>query len=108
MIGPPLTSSPPPRVAGPGSRSLIVGMLVAAAIVALLPARIARTHRLQTMRADLAEVLGECRARYAAAGTAADTAVVDVRLPALHGAVRPGDPACGSYRRRNMIKAQRP
>lgn len=108
MAGPPMTSSPPPRTVGPGSRSLIVGLLLAAAIVALLPALIARTHRLQTMRADLTEVLGECRARYAAASTAADTAAVDVRQPALHGAVRPGDPACGSYRRRDMIKAQRP
>jgi hypothetical protein len=108
MSGPPMTSSPSPRVAGPGSRSLIVGLLVAAAIVALLPALIARTHRLQSMRADLAEVLGECRDRYAAAATAADTAAVDVRQPALHGATRPGDPACGSYRRRSMIKAERP
>jgi hypothetical protein len=108
MSGPPILPSAPPRVGGPGSRSLILGMLVAAAIVALLPALIARTHRLQTMRADLAEVLGECRARYGAAVTAADTAAVDVRQPALHGAARPGDPACGSYRRRNMIEAERP
>lgn len=106
MTGPPMTASPPGT--GPGSRSLIVGLIVAAAIVALLPVRIARTRRLQTMRADLAEVLGECRARYAAAATAVDTAAVDARQPVMHGAARPGDPPCGSYRRRNMIPAERP
>jgi type II secretory pathway pseudopilin PulG len=93
---------------GPGSRALIAVLLVAAAIVAILPVLIARTRRVQSMRGDLAEVLGECRARYAAAATAADTAVVDVWLPTLHGVRRPGDPTCGPYRRRNMLKAERP
>jgi hypothetical protein len=60
------------------------------------------------MRADLAEVLAECRARYAAAATAADTAAVDAWQPSLHGERRTGDPACGPYRRRNMIDPGRP
>ncbi len=93
---------------GLGSRALIVVLLVAAAIVAILPVVIARTHRVQTMRADLAEVLGECRARYAAAATAADTAGVDAWRPTLRGERRPGDPTCGPYRRRNMISVERP
>jgi hypothetical protein len=92
---------------GPGSRTLVIALVVAAAIIALLPLLVARTHRLQTMGADLAEVLDQCRARYAAAATAADTAAADAWQPALHGEQRPGDPACGRYRRRNMLAAPR-
>ena len=88
---------------GPGSRTLILVLLVAAAIVALLPAVLARSRRVQTMRVNLTEVLQECRARYAAARTAADTAAADLWQPALHGEQRPGDPPCGPYRRRNML-----
>ena len=60
------------------------------------------------MRSGLSEVLGECGDRYAAARTAADTAAVDAWRPALHGEDRPGDPTCGPYRKRNMLKAARP
>jgi len=98
-----MSPPPPPRAAGPGSRVLIVSLLVAAAIAAILPVAVARSRRLQTMRVALAEVLGECRSRYAAAASAADTAAVDAWQPALHGARRPGDPTCGPYRRRNML-----
>jgi type II secretory pathway pseudopilin PulG len=96
-------STPPAGARGPDSRALIVLLLVAAAIVALLPAVFARTRRMQTMRADLTEVLQECRVRYEAARTAADTAAADAWQPALHGDQRPGDPPCGPYRRRNML-----
>ena len=96
-------STPPAGVRGPGSRTLIVVLLVAAAVVALLPAVLARSHRVQTMRVDLTEVLQECRVRYAAARTAADTAAADRWQPALHGEQRAGDPPCGPYRRRNML-----
>jgi type II secretory pathway pseudopilin PulG len=96
-------STPPAGTRGPDSRTLIVGLLVAAAIVALLPAVLARTRRVQEMRANLTEVLQECRARYDAARTAADTAAADAWLPALHGEQRAGDPPCGPYRRRNML-----
>ena len=96
--------SPASRPAGLGSRPLIVGLLMSAALVAILTAVVARSRRVQTMRADLGEVLGECRARYAAARSAADTVAVDRWQPTLHGARRAGDPACGAYRRRNMIK----
>ena len=96
-------STPPIGARGPDSRTLIVGLLVAAAIVALLPAVLARTRRVQAMRANLTEVLQECRVRYDAARTAADTAAADTWQPALHGDQRSGDPPCGPYRRRNML-----
>jgi hypothetical protein len=94
---------PPARSAGPDSRALILGLLVVAAALAFLPAIFARSERVRTMRADLTEVLGECRARYSAARSAADTAAADAWQPALHGQRRPGDPPCGPYRRRNML-----
>ena len=97
-------STPPIGAPGPDSRTLIVGLLVAAAIVALLPAVLARTRRVQAMRANLTEVLQECRGRYDAARTAADTAAADAWQPALHGEQRAGDPPCGPYRRRNMLQ----
>jgi hypothetical protein len=83
-------------------------LIVVAALVAVLPAIFARSHRVQTMRVELAEVLQQCRARYAAARTAADTAAADAWQPALHGERRPGDPPCGPYRRRNMLKPASP
>jgi hypothetical protein len=90
------------------SRTLIVALLILAAVLALLPQVIGRTRRLQSMRADLTEVLTECRDRYAAAKTSADSAAVDEWHPTLHGEARPGDPPCGPYRRRNMLERTRP
>ena len=81
----------------------MIVLVVVAAILGVLPVVIARTHRLQVMRADLTEVVDECRARYASARTGADTAAADAWQPPLHGEQRPGDPACGAYRRRNML-----
>jgi type II secretory pathway pseudopilin PulG len=96
--------SAPPAARGPGSRTLIVLLLLAAAVAAFLPAVLARSRRVQTMREDLTEVLRECRVRYDAARTAADTSAADLWQPALHGQQRPGDPPCGPYRRRNMLQ----
>ena len=96
-------SAPSSSARGPGSRTLIVLLLVGAAIAAVLPAVLARSSRVQVMRTGLIEVLQECRLRYAAARTAADTAAADAWQPALHGEQRPGDPPCGPYRRRNML-----
>jgi len=97
-----------PSTSGPGARTLILTLLVGAALVALLPVIVARTPRVQSMRADLTDVLNQCRARYAAAATAADTAAADVWQPTLHGIRRSGDPACGAYRRRNMVRPEHP
>jgi type II secretory pathway pseudopilin PulG len=99
-----IPATTPAGARGPGSRTLIVVLLVVAAIVALLPAVLARSRRVQTMRVNLTEVLQECRVRYDAARTAADTAAADLWQPALHGQQRPGDPPCGPYRRRNMLE----
>jgi hypothetical protein len=96
-------SASPSGARGPGSRTLIVLLLIGAAIAALLPAVLARSPRVQVMRTGLTEVLEECRVRYAAARTAADTSAADAWQPALHGEQRPGDPPCGPYRRRNML-----
>jgi type II secretory pathway pseudopilin PulG len=96
-------SAPSSGARGPGSRTLIVLLLVGAAIAAVLPAVLARSRRVQVMRTGLTEVLQECRVRYDAARTAADTAAADAWQPALHGEQRPGDPPCGPYRRRNML-----
>lgn len=89
------------------ARRLVLVLVVVAAIVAVVPVIIARSHRLQLMRADLTEVVNECRARYAGARTGDDTAAADTWLPPLHGERRRGDPACGAYRRRNMLGAAR-
>ncbi len=96
-------SAPASGARGPGSRTLIFLLLIGAAIAAILPAVLARSSRVEVMRTGLTEVLQECRARYAAARTAADTAAADAWQPALHGEQRPGDPPCGPYRRRNML-----
>ena len=103
-----MATHPPEVGRGPDSRLLIVLLLVGAAVAALLPVVIAHSRRAQAMRADLAEVVAECRALYADASTAADTLAVDSVRPAFHGVERPGDPACGPYRRRNMTKPLRP
>jgi len=89
------------------SRRVVIVLLAVAAVLAVLPVFVARSHRLQNMRAGLAEVVDECRARYAGARTMADTAEADAWQPPLHGEQRPGDPACGAYRRRNMLGAAR-
>lgn len=96
-------TAPDSGARGPGSRTLIFLLLIGAAITAVLPAVLARSPRVQRMRTGLTDVLDECRLRYAAARTAADTAAADAWQPALHGEQRPGDPPCGPYRRRNML-----
>jgi hypothetical protein len=89
------------------SRRVVLVLVAVAAVLAVFPVLVARSRRLQSMRAGLAEVVGECRARYLGARTMADTAEADAWQPPLHGEQRPGDPACGAYRRRNMLGAAR-
>lgn len=88
---------------GPGSRALVIALLIAAALLAVVPVFVARTRGVERMRIALAEVLHECRARYAAAASAADSAAADAWQPAPGGTRRPDDPTCGPYRRRNML-----
>lgn len=98
-----MTGLPPAR-RGPGSRTLVLILVLGAILAVALPTIFARSRTARTMRADLTEVVGECRELYGRAPTAADTAAVDSVRPPLHGRERPGDPACGHYRRRNMTK----
>ncbi|HEX6616107.1 MAG TPA: hypothetical protein VF046_07355 [Gemmatimonadales bacterium] len=97
-------NGPPPTRRGPGSRTLVLVLVLGAILAVALPTIFARSRTARTMRVDLTEVVGECRELYAKAPTAADTAAVDSVRPLLHGRERPGDPACGHYRRRNMTR----
>jgi hypothetical protein len=56
------------------------------------------------MRAALAEAQAECRARYAAAPTAADSAAVDTIIPTTRGEHRPDDATCGQYREKRLLR----
>ena len=86
-----------------GSRLLILLLIVVAAALALAPAIIGRGHGVQVMREELRAAVSECRARYAGARNAADSAQADQWVPRGSSGVRTGDPPCGKYRRRNML-----
>ena len=86
-----------------GSRILILFLVLTAAMIAIAPVIIGRGHGAQMMREGLREALDRCRTKYAEAGTAADSALVDEWVPPVMGATRSGDPPCGKYRRRNML-----
>jgi hypothetical protein len=86
-----------------GSRLLIAGLLLAAAIIALIPVALGHGRRVRQMREALVSAIVECSARYAEARTAADSAGVDQWVPARPATAASGDPTCGSYRRRNML-----
>jgi type II secretory pathway pseudopilin PulG len=86
------------------SRGVIAAILLASAAVALAPAVISRTQRVQTMRAQLTSVLAQCRQRYAGARSAADTARVDSSYPVTQRERRPADPACVAYRKHDMLR----
>ncbi len=86
------------------SRAVIAAILLGSAAVALAPAVVARTERMQTMRAEWRSVLAQCRERYAGARSAADTARADVWYPATRRERRPADPACAAYRKHGMLR----
>jgi type II secretory pathway pseudopilin PulG len=86
------------------SRGVIAAILLGSVAVALAPAVISRTQRVQTMRAELQSVLAQCRERYAGARSAADTARADSSYPATHRERRPADPACVAYRKHDMLR----
>jgi type II secretory pathway pseudopilin PulG len=83
---------------------VIAAILLGSAAVALAPAVISRTQRVQTMRAELQSVLAQCRERYAGARSAADTARADSWYPATRRERRPADPACVAYRKHDMLR----
>jgi hypothetical protein len=86
-----------------GSRLLIFVLIVGALLIGLLPAIISRREDVALMREGLAAVLAECRARYDVARSAEDTARADEWVPQGVAGAHAGDPACGRYRRRNML-----
>ncbi len=88
-----------------GSRLLVLALLLAAAAAAIVPALISRGRGVAVMRREIIAVLGECRARYGEARTAADTVRADAWVPHASTGPRPDDPSCGRYRRRNMLAA---
>jgi hypothetical protein len=81
---------------------ILLLVLTAIALVAI-PTIIARGRRVQIMRNELQSVLSQCRTKYTAAHSGADSALVDEWVPLVAGTVRAGDPPCGKYRRRNML-----
>ncbi|MBA3522462.1 MAG: hypothetical protein H0T90_08180 [Gemmatimonadales bacterium] len=87
-----------------GSRALLVILLLAGALIALLPRWLGRTEQAETMRTEIQQVIAECRAQYRPATTAADTARADAWLPSTLGSQRVGDPTCGAYRKRRMLR----
>jgi hypothetical protein len=56
------------------------------------------------MRSALAEARTECRARYAEALTAADSARVDSLIPTTRGEHRAEDATCGQYREKRLLR----
>ncbi len=81
---------------------MILAVILAAILVALVPIIIGHGRNIRLMREGLEGALTECRARYAVARSAEDSANADRWVPRGSG-FHEGDPACGSYRRRNML-----
>ncbi|MGH7497631.1 MAG: hypothetical protein ACREL3_02135 [Gemmatimonadales bacterium] len=89
-----------------GSRLLILVLVIGAAIIALAPVVLGHGRDVKLMREGLQSVLAECRAKYAIARNARDSAQADEWVPQQAAGVHPGDPACGRYRRRNMLSRE--
>lgn len=89
-----------------GSRLLILVLIAVAAVVAVAPAIISRGRDVRSMREGLQSVLAECRAKYIVARSAEDSTRADEWVPHGTAGIHPGDPACGSYRRRNMLSRE--
>jgi hypothetical protein len=85
------------------SKLLVLALVVSAIAIGLVIRLVAGGRGVQRMRVELSVILTECRDKYHAAATAADSARVDAWVPPTSTGVQPGDPPCGSYRRRNML-----
>lgn len=86
-----------------GSRLLILILIVVAIVIALAPVVVSHGRDVALMREGLQSVLAECRAKYDVARTTADSARADDWVPQGVAGAHAGDPACGRYRRRNML-----
>lgn len=83
----------------------MVALLLGGALLAvLLPVWWGSGGRADRMRQGLDHAVRECKALYAAARTAADSAAAGAHVPSADGRPQPGDPPCSEYRRRRMLK----
>jgi hypothetical protein len=85
------------------SKLLVLGLVLVALVVGVGIRLVARGRKAQRMRAELTTILTECREKYHAAASAADSARIDGWVPPTSAGAQAGDPPCGSYRRRNML-----
>jgi type II secretory pathway pseudopilin PulG len=98
-------TDPPSEPARPlNSRRFVILLLVGVLAVTLLPLWYGSGGRADRMRNALAEARTECRARYAEALTAADSARVDSLIPTTRGERRPKDGTCGQYREKRLLR----
>ena len=86
------------------SRLFVILLLVGLLAVTLLPLWYGAGGRAERMRNALAEARTECRARYAEALTAADSARVDSLIPTTRGEHRAEDGTCGQYREKRLLR----
>ena len=85
------------------SKLLVLVLVVSAVAIGVVIRLVAGSRDVQRMRAELSTILTECRDKYHAAATAADSARIDGWVPPTSTGAQTGDPPCGSYRRRNML-----
>lgn len=85
------------------SKLLVLALVVTAVAIGAVIRLVAGGRDVQRMRAELGTILTECRDKYHAAASAADSARVDAWVPPTSTGAQAGDPPCGSYRRRNML-----
>jgi type II secretory pathway pseudopilin PulG len=86
------------------SRLFVILMLIGLVAITLLPLWYGSGGRAERMRSALAEARTECRARYAEALTAADSARVDSLIPTTRGEHRAEDATCGQYREKRLLR----
>lgn len=100
----PPTDAPPDSARPVNSRLFLILLLAGLLAVTLLPLWYGAGGRAERMRNALAEARTECRARYAEALTAADSARVDSLIPTTRGERRPEDGTCGQYREKRLLR----
>ena len=99
-----MTPASPPATGR--SRRLVAVVVGGSLLLALLLFVIATSQRARTMSRAFRGVLSECRAWYAKAVTADDTARADSRVPHAGAQAAAAGPSCGAYRKRNLLGGQ--
>jgi hypothetical protein len=85
------------------SRRLVSLVVGGSLLLALLVFLLATSQRARTMGRAFRGVVSECGAWYAEALTVEDTARADARIPLARPGAAATGPACGAYRRRNLL-----